>query len=101
MQIQITSVHFTANAELENFVNQKVKKLSTFFDGIERAEVFLKLNNDSQNREHRIAEVKLLVPGQTLFASEQAKTFEEATAEAVEAVRNQLLTYKGKLTAKH
>jgi putative sigma-54 modulation protein len=37
------------------------------------------------------------VPGSQLFAKEQAKTFEAATEQATEALRNQLKKFKTKL----
>ncbi len=44
----------------------------------------------------KIAEIKLLVPGNDLFAKRQCKTFEEATDQAVEALRRQLKKKKEK-----
>jgi len=34
MTIKIQSVHFDADKKLLGFVNQKVEKLNTFYDGI-------------------------------------------------------------------
>ena len=45
---------------------------------------------------NKIAEIKLLVPGQDLFVKKQAKSFEESTDLAVEALRRQVKKYKEK-----
>jgi putative sigma-54 modulation protein len=42
-------------------------------------------------------EIKLNVPGQHLFAKEQARSFEAATDQATEALRNQLKKFKTKI----
>ena len=100
MEININSVHFNADKKLVDFVNRKVNKLDTFFDGIISAEVTLKvLKPESTN--NKISEVKLSIPANGyLFAKKQADTFEEATDMSVDAIRKQLGKYKQKLKKK-
>ncbi len=76
MNIKIHSVHFDADRKLEDFIESKVKKLVQFSDDIIGAEVFLKLEN-TQDAENKIAEIKLDIPGNELFAKKQSKSFEE------------------------
>ena len=45
MNINITSVHFKADQKLENFITEKVEKMSKVYDGILSSEVNLKLEN--------------------------------------------------------
>ena len=58
-------------------------------------EVYLRLNNEGI--ENKTVEVKLRVPGSQLFAIEKARTFEEATDLAADALRIQLKKFKHKL----
>jgi len=58
-------------------------------------EVFLRLNNEGI--ENKTVEIKVKVPGSQLFAKEQAKSFEEATDLATEALRAQLKKFKTKV----
>jgi putative sigma-54 modulation protein len=95
MDIKLHSVHFTADQKLIDFVNEKVKKLGLFYDGIVTSEVFLRLDKN-QEGENKISEVKLLTPGKELFAKKQARSFEEATDLAVEALRKQVAKQKEK-----
>lgn len=95
MDIQVHSIHFTADKKLLNFVNEKVTKLELFFDQIIAGEVFLRLDK-SQEKENKVAEVKLLIPGKELFAKKQCKSFEEAADLAVEALRKQVGKHKEK-----
>jgi ribosomal subunit interface protein len=93
-------VHFTADQKLVDFVNKKVSKLDTFFDGIINAEVTLKvLKPETAN--NKVSELKVSIPANGyLFAKKQADTFEEATDLAIDAVRKQLDKYKEKLKNK-
>lgn len=100
MNIKVNTVHFTADQKLIDFINKKVTKLDTFFDGIISAEVLLKVDKPETNN-NKITEVKLSLPGTDyLFAKKQADTFEEATDLAVEAIRAQLAKFKEKLHSK-
>jgi putative sigma-54 modulation protein len=95
MKVKIQSLHFDADQKLLDFIDEKVNKLVTFNSSIIDAEVTLRLENSSTS-ENKIAEIKLLVPGPDLFAKRQCKTFEEATDQAVEALRRQLKKSKEK-----
>lgn len=95
MDIQVHSIHFTADKKLLGFVNDKVNKLEVFFDNIIAGEVFLRLDKSAE-KDNKIAEVKLLIPGKELFAKKQCKSFEEAADLAVEALRKQVKREKEK-----
>ena len=95
MNIKINSVHFKADSKLENFITAKLKKLDNLYDGIIGCEVGLKLEN-TEEKENKIVEIRLLLSGHDLIATKQAKTFEEATDDAIDAVRKQLIKRKEK-----
>jgi putative sigma-54 modulation protein len=89
MEIKVHSVHFSADKKLVDYINDKVGKLDLFFDNIVGGEVFLRLDN-STDKENKVSEVKIHVPGKELFAKKQCKTFEEGVSLAVEALRKQV-----------
>lgn len=95
MKLQVHSIHFDADNKLINFIQRKVDKLETFYDRLVDGEVFLRINNEGI--ENKTVEIKLKVPGNQLFAKEQATSFEEATDMATEALRTQLKKFKTKL----
>lgn len=95
MDIKIQSIHFDADKKLIAFIQEKVKKLAKYHDGIIGAEVFLRLEKNSE-KENKITEIKLLVPGSDVFAKRQCTTFEEATDLSVEAITSQLKKQKEK-----
>jgi putative sigma-54 modulation protein len=96
MKIRVQSIHFTADVKLLDFIQKKADKLDLFFDQIISGEVYLKLEN-TDVEENKITEIKLVIPGNDLFAKEQCKTFEEATDKAVESLKRQLDKRKEKL----
>ena len=96
MELNIQSIHFDADQKLLELVQTKANKLDTYFDRIVSGEVFLRLEK-SDNRENKLVEIKLEVPGNDLFASKKAASFEEAVDEAVGALRRQVKRLKEKL----
>lgn len=92
------SIHFEADKQLTDFIQQRVDKLETFYDRVVEGEVFLKHNNSDGN-ETKTVEIKLFVPGSTLFSKEDAPSFEAAADAAVDAMRRQLKRFKEKQLA--
>ncbi len=100
MEVKVKSVHFSTDERLVGFINKKVNKLDTFFDGIINAEVILKVDKP-ETANNKIAELKLSIPAADyLFAKKQANTFEEAVDLSIEAMKKQLDKYKEKLKSK-
>ncbi len=95
MNIQIHSLRFDADKKLIDFVNQKLDKLTQFGEDIVNAEVYLRLDNDHEGS-NKISEIKLIMSGGHLFARKQSKTFEEATDDAVNALKKQITKHKQK-----
>lgn len=100
MEVKINSVHFNADQRLVDFIDKKVNKLDTFFDGIIKADVTLKVAKPEAAK-NKVAELKLSIPAtDNLFAKKQADSFEEATDLAIDAIKKQLDKYKEKLKNK-
>ena len=98
MKIRVQSIHFTADIKLLDFIQKKADKLDQFYDQIIGGDVYLKLEN-TEDEANKIAEIKLTIPGNDLFAKEQCKSFEEATDKAIESLRRQLDKHKEKVRA--
>ncbi|MCX2450901.1 ribosome-associated translation inhibitor RaiA [Pedobacter sp. PLR] len=99
MKITVQSIHFNADQKLLEFIQKKTDKLDQYFDQIISGEVYLKLEN-VEDEANKISEIKLIVPGVTMFAKEQCKTFEEATDLAIESLRKQITKHKDKTREK-
>ncbi len=97
MRLQMQAIHFDADPKLLIFIQQKLDKLDTFYDRITSGEVFLKLDKNDNNKLHtKLLEVKLYVPGGTMFVREQGTTFEEATDLAIDTLKMQVKKFKNK-----
>ena len=96
MNIMINSVHFKADIKLEAFIKEKLQKMQSIYEGIIGSEVMLKLEN-SEPHDNKMVEIRLIVRGYDLFAKKQAKSFEEATDQALEALKKQLIKHKEKI----
>ena len=91
----MSSLKFDADSDLLDFVQKKADKLDTFHDQIIDGEVSMKVEN-SEDRLNKVVEMKVNIPGTTMFAKEKNKSFEAAVDEAVEAIRRQIKKHKGK-----
>jgi putative sigma-54 modulation protein len=96
MKVFTQSVNFNADKDLVTFVNEKVSTLSKFHDKIVDAEVFLKVQKTS-DKENKITEVKINIPGKELIVKRETKTFEEGVNSAVDNLKRQLKRSKEKL----
>ena len=89
MNTRIQTIGFKAKEKLTEFVTKKVNDLARFNESIFSSEVILKLEND-ETGENKICEIRLMIPGNDLFAKRQSSTFEEATKQVVEALQKQI-----------
>lgn len=96
MKLNIQSIHFDADSKLLELIQSKSDKLDQYFDRIVSGEVFLRVEK-SDSKENKLVEIKLLVPGNDLFASKRAASFEEAVDEVIEALRRQVKKLKERL----
>jgi putative sigma-54 modulation protein len=76
-------------------------KLDTFFERVQDGEVFLRLEKNDNRRENKTVEVKIHVPGDSLFAKAQDISFEAATDNVLEMLKQQIKKHKGKLIGRH
>lgn len=96
MKVTTQSVNFNASSDLIDFIEKKVSSLIKFHDKILNAEVFLKLENSS-DKENKIAEIKINIPGNELVVKKQYKSFEESVSIGVETLKRRLKKSKEKL----
>lgn len=95
MELQIKAIHFEISDKLTAFTNKKIEKLVRRYEDINTAEVsYTLVKPEAANNKE--AGVKLLMPGEDLFASKTADTFEEALDLSLEALEKQLEKRKGK-----
>lgn len=100
MQIIIQTLHFKGSKALTHFIDEKVSKLSHFYVRIFAAEVCLRFDSPHTTR-NKVCEIRLIVPGNDLFAINTCETFEEAILETVDALKEQIRKRKSFLLQPH
>lgn len=95
MKVFVQSVNFNIDKDLISFTEKKVSNLEKFSESIINAEVFFKVQKTSE-KENKITEIKINIPGSDLVAKKQNKTFEEGVTLCVESLKKQLLKKKEK-----
>jgi putative sigma-54 modulation protein len=93
MKINIQSLSFHASDKLTDFTLDKVSKLKQYTERIMHAEVVLKTDK-SETKDNKVCEIRLAIPGSDLFASKRQSTFEDAVLRTVDALKQQLISWK-------
>lgn len=89
MNRKIQADGFVVDQKLVTFIESKTDKLTTFFDKI--IDIDVKLKTDSHQKiKDKIVHILCHIPNNNLFVEAKAKTFEEATDEAVEDLKRQI-----------
>lgn len=98
MKVNVETPNFAAKDDLLLFVEKRLSKLEQFYEKIIFADVYLKVKKTSE-KENKIVEVLLSIPGDNIMVKKEAKSFEEAVDEATAALERQLKKRKQKQKA--
>ena len=96
MNTQIQAIHFKADQKLISYIEKKLEKLETFYSGIIDAQVFLKVENQSE-KDNKIVEIKLNAKNNSFIQTEKSQSFEAAADIAIESLKTQVKRFKGKM----
>jgi ribosome hibernation promoting factor len=96
MKVNVHAVNFTVDKKLVDFVQERMNKLEKYYDKVVSSDVFLKVEKTS-DKENKIAELKIHVPGDEFLVKKQCKTFEEAIDLCIEAAERLLVKRKEKI----
>ena len=96
MKVNTQSVNFNADQKLLDFIQRRMDKLDQFYDKVIATDVYLKVENTS-DKENKIFEARVSVPGDSFIVKKQCKSFEEGVDSAVSSLERQLKKRKEKL----
>lgn len=77
-------------------IHDKITKLETFYDRIERADIHIKSDDGSAANGYTV-QARLAVPGPDLVAEHTDPSIKRGIAEVAEALRRQIKKHKEKL----
>ncbi len=100
MKVQVQAVNFNADKKLVQLIDEKVQALTKFHEDITSAEVFLKVQKTSE-KENKIVELKIGIPGKEKLVKKTASTFEDAFLQSVSSMKNSLKRLREKQRDKH
>lgn len=89
MKIIIQTPDFKASRKLTAFVERNVEKLGLFDERILEARVCLKTET-SDSKRNKACEIRIVIPGNDLFASRHSDSYEDSVKAVVEALRHQI-----------
>jgi putative sigma-54 modulation protein len=98
MKVNVHAVNFNIDKKLVDFVEERMNKLEKFYDKVVSYDVFLKVEKTS-DKENKMVEAKIIVPGDEFIVKKQCKTFEEGIELASESLERLLLKRKEKIRA--
>jgi putative sigma-54 modulation protein len=98
MKVNVNAVNFNVDRKLVDFINERLEKLEKYYDKVVSSDVFLKVEKTSE-KENKIVEIKIHVPGDDFIVKKQCKTFEEAVELASESLERLLVKRKEKIRA--
>ena len=98
MKVSVDAVNFTVDKRLVDFIQERLDKLEKYYDKVVSADVFLKVEKTSE-KENKIVEVKINVPGDEFLVKKQCKTFEEALELSAESLQRMLVKRKEKINS--
>jgi len=96
MKVNVHAVNFTVDVKLVGFVQERMDRLEKYYDKVVSSDVFLKVEKTSE-KENKVAEIKILVPGDEFIVKKQCKTFEEAVEQSIESLERLLIKRKEKV----
>ena len=98
MNIKITSRKFKAKDSLKEFINNELKALEKYYDGILDADVILSYIHDKDSI--KTAEIIIKIPGKTIAVSEDSDDFAKSINLGLDKLKRLLKKEKQKRTSK-
>jgi len=95
MKYDIQTVDFKATDELIDYLESHLEHIHDHHPNITGIDVYLKSVNDDEG-ENKIAEIKVFVPGDSLYAEHRSSTFDESILETSDKIKRQLKKVKEK-----
>jgi putative sigma-54 modulation protein len=97
MKVNVHAVNFSVDGKLVGFVQERMDKLEKYYDKVVSSDVYLKVEKTS-DKENKVVEVKMNVPGDDFMVKKQCKTFEEGIELSAESLGRLLVKRKEKMS---
>jgi len=89
MTINIQYVHMATSEAMDEYVTEKLEKLSKKFDWIISAEVHFSVEHNDKDK-GKICKMELSLPGPRIFATSDEDNYEDAVKHTIKDLEKQL-----------
>ncbi|MFM8739015.1 MAG: HPF/RaiA family ribosome-associated protein [Cytophagales bacterium] len=93
MKVSVQNIGLSAKQPLLDLLQEKLDSLDRFSDRILEAKVTLKIDR-ADDRQNKIMEVRLVIPGNDLFVKKHGVTFEELVPKVVDTLHREIVDWK-------
>lgn len=93
MKVSVQNVGLSAKQPLLDLLQEKLGSLDRFSNQIQEAKVTLKVGK-ADDRQNKLMEVRLVIPGNDLFVKKQGATFEEILPKVVDTLHREIIDWK-------
>jgi putative sigma-54 modulation protein len=95
MKINIQTVHFSMNSNLQKYIDKRLSKLSLYYNRIVSVDLYLNLDNQS-SQTNKSVELRINIPGDDVVVGKKSESFEKSLDMATSTAERMLKRRKEK-----
>jgi putative sigma-54 modulation protein len=95
MKINIQTVHFSMNSNLQKYIDKRLSKLSLYYNRIVSVDLYLNLDNQS-SQANKSVELRVNFPGDDVVVDKKSESFEKLLDIAASTAERMLKRRKDK-----
>ncbi|MBI4944966.1 MAG: ribosome-associated translation inhibitor RaiA [Bacteroidetes bacterium] len=100
MRIDIQYLNTEPDWDTKKYITEKLNKFQSNYNWIIDVDVYLENENNDHNNS-KVVELKVMVPGDTLFAESMSENFHQAAKQALQSMGRQLKKYNMRNKSPH
>ena len=95
MKINIQSVHFSMNSNLQKYIEKRLSKLNLYYNRIVSIDLYLNLDNHN-DQTNKSVELRVNIPGDDVVVGKKSESFEKSLDMAASSAERMLKRRKEK-----
>jgi putative sigma-54 modulation protein len=95
MKINIQTVHFSMNSNLQKYIEKRLSKLNLYYNRIVSVDLYLNLDNHN-NQTNKSVELRVNIPGDDVVVGKKSESFEKSLDMAASSAERMLKRRKEK-----
>ncbi|MGB0773956.1 MAG: ribosome hibernation-promoting factor, HPF/YfiA family [Flavobacteriaceae bacterium] len=95
MKINIQTVHFSMNSNLQKYIEKRLSKLNLYYNRIVSVDLYLNLDNHN-DQTNKSVELRVNIPGDDVVVGKKSESFEKSLDMAASSAERMLKRRKEK-----